>query len=247
MKKTEPNTPKNHAFQRTFKQTANIATERIEFQEEVLSIREALRIPKNGFIDLQELMIWLDRQEKNKFVLAIKAFKNHKHISAKPTYFLKDLAYKIKNDDIPYPDDLFFFRDVRHFKAILNEKPFPGIVNYVLVNEVLVPETNQLQLTMDEFEFPILRIGPNSTMNDIRELWPIITGLLQNKKGKTRYKRTRDRNKKIASLTPDGGRGYNVMYDAIDILAGKDHNTSNKKDDKRHMANIRKIKSRNKN
>lgn len=241
---------KNIRFQKVFKQKADSYISDPGFQNEVLSIRAQCGIPPNGFNTLDAFIGWLEKQEQNKLISIVEAFKQKNIITAKPEYFLRDVRETLDTDDLKYPTDLYFSRDGASFNAIINEKPFPGIVHYILWDYLLVPETNELQLTYDDLDYPIMRFGSNATMDDIRELLPILDKFMQQgpnrTKGKVRFKTKHDTHKKITAIKPrlkSDRFYYNTNYDGIENLAGKDYKM-NKKDDQRHLTNIRQIKKR---
>jgi hypothetical protein len=248
----------NVNFKKTFKQKADKYLSDNDFQTEVKIIRRMVGIPDDGFIISEHFDDWLIENANDHFENLNIAFKNLRYILAEPKYFLDDVVLSIVGGD-GYPTDLYLFNSAESFKSIINERPFPGIVHYVIWNKLLIPETNQLQLTFDQYDFPILRFGPKATMNDVRELYPILDKFIQQlkgkMKGKNRFRRNYERNKKLLSYIPHKNvkfsddepnriGKYDKRLDAVDILCNS--NCANIEQEKRSLVNLRQIKSRNK-
>jgi len=199
--------PKNEAFIERFKQSAGLIILNAEFQKELSGVRGRCDIPSCGFDSHNEkkFLEWIQKQENDKFRLITTIFNSLTNIKCKPKYFLNKILYYIhnKNQDESYPSDLYFLENVATFNALIREKPFPGIVHYVLFNTLFIPESNELLLRLNhKYGYPEMIMGPNATMRDIQEFYPIINWLQKSKnynKNKARLKRNYSIMHKIAS------------------------------------------------
>lgn len=189
--------PKNESFIARFKQTAQLKIANENLQQELSEIRSHWGIPTNGFHDYKEeaFISWLKKQKKDKFKLVTSIFDTLRIIKCKPKYFLNKILFYLDHpeQDEGYPSDLYLFEEISTFDALIKEKPFPGIVHYILFNELFIPESNELLLTLDhKYNYPKIIMGSNATMRDLQEFYPIIDWLQKSKnykKNKTRLKR----------------------------------------------------------
>ena len=235
--------PKNINFIKRFTQKASLNILDKDFKTELIKIREQWGIPESGFKSYKEesFLKWINDQQDDNFELVTVIFDDLKIIKCKPKYFLNKILYNIENkeqaDD--YPTDLYYFENIETFNALIQEKPFPGIVHYILFNNLFIPESNELLLTIDhEYGYPKLIIGPNATMRDIQEFFPIINWMQKSKdykKNKTRLKKNFLISKKILT---DNLKSYEIM----DKLNLSDHVSMASK----NLSKSRQIKSRSK-
>ena len=222
---------KNERFQKRFRQSAEIALQKKGVAEEIEKIRELWGVPKNGFNGLQKkFILWFNEQTDDNFKkVTTTAETCYKHLEFNPRYFLIKIGFSLQDNE--YPDSLYLLEDKETFNALRIEKPFPGIVHYILFNDIFIPETNELQLTTEDGGVCVVRMGPNATMDDFREMYPIISGLFQ--KGAKNF------GKGTARFRKNHGKDLTLLqkkrspYDHLDEL-GLDEKTS-----KKSLGNIR--------
>jgi len=185
------------SFQIGFREEAETALENNTIKIEIAKIRKHWQIPPKGFsqkTQFSEAIKWIIEQSKEYYKYSSIIFDELELIKCKPKYFLNDVLETIKNTDDGYPMDLYFGRGAEFFTAIINERPFPGIVHYILFNEILIPESNQVQLTQDKYKNVVVRMGPNATHESMLNTIKTLKDFFQKNhprfsKGKTRRKK----------------------------------------------------------
>lgn len=229
----------NKRFVERFKQQAKLALSNTKVNLEINKIRKLSEIPITGFRDWGNdvFLNWLSGNKKNGYKKISSIFKGCDYIKAKPEYFLGRVEYFLENDE--YPDSLYFLDSKEYFDSVINERPFPGIVHYILFNKVFLPESNGLQLGVDRVKknkYIVLRFGPNATKEDFVEMFPLVNwlqkSLLNYSKSKSRKIKNLEKKLMVVNKKMAG-------YDAVDELYGDDL-----KDDLKKLIRVRQVKSR---
>jgi hypothetical protein len=239
MKKINKKPPKiqNQAFRKKFKQQARILFKSIK--EDILDLRKEWKIPSDGFKGYEdnEFIEWIKFQEKDDFLNISVVLNKFKNISARPKYFLIKILASLENNE--YPDNLYFLGTLEEFYFISREKPMPGIIHYILFNNILVPESNDLQLTTNKFGYITLNIGPNATKQDVNEMWTYTQWLQENlpgyKKNKTKVRK--ERNVKIDEKLLDNPSSTYELFDDFNY-------NDSRKNSKKNLSCLRQKKKR---
>lgn len=237
-------------FQNRFIQQAKKALRNLDIEKEITKIRTMWGIPADGFSNISNLDQWLKKQKADNYQHLNKDIKTLKTIKAKPKSFLDILYFYRTESEDKWPDTLYFLGNEKTFYELISEKPFPGIVHYILMNKIFIPESNELQVTLNKDDYPVLHLGKNTTIDDIKESFKIIDGLMQkNKPGyskrNSRTKNNFERDQEILNVPSD------EFYTGVDILMenarkkGKEYNPG--KREQKALANLRQIRKRNKN
>ncbi len=208
------------------------------FIEDIKRIRSKWLIPKKGFKTIsKDFKEWIINNKANNFKdLSIK---NTKIIKTNPSIFLNKvyncLTDPETNDN--YPTDLYYLENERTFYHLINEKPFPGIVHYILFNNLFIPETKEAQLTRDRYGNMVIRCGPNATKKDVEELLSVMNFFQKNMNN---YKKGRDRASKLYSKDKEVYQDKLDGYDALDVFNLDD----NKKVKNKSLSTLRQRKKR---
>lgn len=239
----------NKAFQKRFLQKAELILARKEYQEEIKNIREVCGIPEDGFKydDFDNYYKWLEKQFNDKFKSVSIVIESSKLIKCKPRHFLNKALFTIETDDLyNYPDSLYFSEDEEFFYDLIHEEPFPGIFNYILLNNILVPETNGLMLSFSKkYNFPTLTFGPNATKRDVDSCIGLINFFQRSSKnGMHEYKKNKSRLKKNHLIIHD--MVTNPEKENYEVM--EDHNISTRREDSKNgLERMRQIRKRSQN
>lgn len=246
------------------------------FIKAIYEIREKLEIPKDGFdINQNETAFkqWLEGTYKDSFKKIKTVLGGYSNIiTSSPEEALEPLInavlYDKEGKDFYYnKHDLFQgCYSLEMYENYVNEKPFPGILQFILFQDVFLP-ANNFTVLMHRSSYIVLAISASTTKRDVEELWPEIdkwqkemAGYTKNKK---RFKKNLDEG--LAILDYDETTKQNIekdklmgeskqrylsvrLYDEVDNKLYSDKEVNNevelKKDEQRYLQKRRKIKSR---
>jgi len=251
-------------FQKRFEQKAKLELLRnSKLRDEIVDIRSKIDLPEQGFNwdkreDWNLFKTWLLNQNGDNFKKIINIFSKSKEVKADPLTLLINIFYSIFVSDEGYPEGLYNWSNLKYFDAILQERPFPGIVHYIIWDKIFLPESQELQVATETINgriYPVLRLGPNARIEDIKSWFPIINGLFQKQGNPSIYRKRLGRIKKNFERDLEvnkrntyihNGKEFVDTYSGVDILNrydGKD-GIINNENDKRQQANVRKIRQR---
>lgn len=206
---------------------------------DVKKLRSLWGIPTSGFnLSSKKFIEWITKHQGNNFVELKKTIKEVNSIKASPQVFLNKVVRLMSGDDMyDYPTDLYFLEDAKTFNALINEKPFPGIVHYIISNKLFIPETREAQLTYDKYGNIVLRVGPSATKRDIQELLPTLCWLQKERpgfaKGKDRISKLHEKNIKVY-------KNKLTQYNALDVYKLSEK----RRDANKSLGNIRQRRKR---
>jgi|GEM_PF-6016110 len=212
-----------------------------DFVNEVKKIRSNWLIPEDGFLSIsKDFKDWLLKNKKDNFKKL--NIKSTKIIKTNPQIFLNKVYKCIEDDGINenYPTDLYFLESEKTFYYLINERPFPGVVHFILFNNLFIPETRETQLTRDRYGNMVIRCGPNSTKRDVEELLSVMSFFQKKMKN---YHKGKNKSSKLHNKDKEIYQNNLEAYEALDIL-GLDEN---KYKAKKSLATIRQRRKRFKN
>lgn len=190
-------------FKDRFQQNALMSLQRESLIKDIKNIRQEWGVPPLGFSyifkveESKQFINWLYEQKSDGYKKVTKTIKKYTSVCSQPKYFLERALWVHEATSDIYPLSLYMYDNLRTFHETIKEKPFPGIINYILFNKILIPEGNELQMSLEKCGkdiYTILRIGPNATMNDIRDYFPEIEAF---QKTSQRYNKLRSRKSKL--------------------------------------------------
>jgi hypothetical protein len=193
-------------FQKKFKQKIKIAFSNKNFQKLIIAIRSQLDIPPNGFNfrkQKKEIYKWL--QEKggkwgDDFKEISKILKKYPSIKTDPGSLLQCIADN-PDFDFNYYKDCFILDSplIDIYYNHINEKPFPGIFEYIFFGEIFIPQTNffsffeawpsrDIDVPISGFNYITIALSPNTTKRDFIRYWTFINSLQKGLRGYAKNK-----------------------------------------------------------
>ncbi len=266
----EKNEENTKSVKKNYSQAVELSLNNKHFLSAIKEVRGKLGIPDKGFSIKNdgELKKWNDKFVIDEYKLLNEVINSYGYISTDPEPLLDYLS--LLDFDIEWYEEAYFNEErymlhcpsIKMFENHCNEKPFIGILEYILFNKVVIPNTRLMSVIEDDGagrgECILLGISKNTTKRDILNQWPVISlqqkNIKGNSKGKIRIsknhalginivehdKETEEKTTKD-NLTGEKLKTYKSerLYNNIDENFGEDN-------DKKNLVKRRKIKSRTK-
>lgn len=187
-------------FLKRYEQNLQLVFANKGFIPAIHEIRRKLNIPRDGF-DIyagdKEFKKWLTAYKKKfiKIQAVLAQYKEFLETHPKDVFaFYISAVLDGENIDIYYRKDSFIETcpTLEIYKNYINEKPFPGIFEFILFDEFFLPQNNLTSLFLKD-NYLLLAISASTTKKDLEELW---TEINQWQKNMASYSKNKKRLKK---------------------------------------------------
>lgn len=239
--------PKNAASIELLRQHAVLSLLKPGVMEEVVRVRKLWGIPRVGFKNWKDFLNWIQQYELNesrndRFKKLLSSLRGFVHIKTDPKQFLLRVLTSLENKE--YPDSLFFLGDEDEFHSYIQDRPFPGVVHYILFGTLPTFDAKEIQMSFDKNQYILLRIGPNATRRDFDSFHEMIVGLQKSMPGYNKNKRRAIRNfdKKVEAYKRNLSDG-----EFAEMINGVDDSVEGLYTEVKRMAAARQLKRRMKN
>ena len=169
-------------FLKRYVQELEITFAKPQFLRTVLEIREKLGVPRDGFNvydNENEFKLWLEKSYKDAFKKMTTVLAGYSEIiKTNPEEILDFLVTTIFHDHSGENKDSYYYKDdlfamgcsFEAYENYITEKPFPGIFQFILFDDIFLPAQNFTRLFYRD-NYVLLAIPANATKRDLMELW----------------------------------------------------------------------------